>query len=344
MPPDAKSPPARSDQIARVFSYLRGLHATHYMDLGVRMGLFRALAERPRRPEQLAADLGLHPPYVVSFCDMGHHLELLDREDGVFRLAPDMDRLLAAPDDTFYLGGFPRVHLTVARDYAAYEELFRTGGTIPYGAHDRGFLEDVAGATRALPRMFLEVAGPRLGRVLDRLADGGRILDVGCGAGHALVALAERFPRATAVGIEIEPHSRELAASLIRSRGLADRIQVHPDWDLPGGYQGAFDLVTQFLVLHEIRPELKQDVLDRCAAALRPGGALLLFDEAQPEDDETARHPIRGFGVVAQWFELVWGNVIDTRTAILAMLSRAGLVPEDEIELSRFRIFTARRA
>jgi SAM-dependent methyltransferase len=338
------SPPTRADQIAKVFSYLRGLHATHYMDVGVRMGLFRALAERPRSAEQLAADLGLHPPYVRSFCETGHHLELLDREDGAYRMAPEMDRLLAAPDDTFYAGGFPRVHLTVARDYAAYDELFRTGGTIPYGAHDRGFLEDVAAATQSLPRMFLEVVGPKLGRVLDRLADGGRVLDVGCGAGHALVALAERFPRATGIGIEIEPHSRELAQALIRSRGLADRVQVHADWDLPGGFEGRFDLVTQFLVLHEIRPELKQDVIDRCAAALAPGGAVLLFDEAYPEDDATARHPIRGFGIVAQWFELVWGNVIDTRTAIVAMLNRAGLVLEDEIELSRFRIFTARRA
>jgi SAM-dependent methyltransferase len=338
------SQPTRADQIAKVFSYLRGLHATHYMDVGVRMGLFRALAERSRTPDQLAADLGLHPPYVRVFCEMGHHLELLDRQEDVYRLAPEMDRLLASPGDTFYLGGFPRVHLTVARDYAAYDELFRTGGTVPYGAHDREFLEDVAGATQALPRMFLEVAGPKLGRVLDRLSDGGRILDVGCGAGHALVALAERFPRATGAGIEIEPHSRELASALIRSRGLADRVQVHAGWDLPGGYEGQFDLVTQFLVLHEIRPELKQDVLDRCAAALRPGGALLLFDEAYPEDDETARHPIRGFGVVAQWFELVWGNVIDTRTGIVRMLSRAGLVTEDEIELSRFRIFTARRS
>ena len=47
---------------------------------------------------------------------MGFHLEVLDRDGEGYRLAPEMDRLLARPDDPYYLGGFPRVHLTVGRD------------------------------------------------------------------------------------------------------------------------------------------------------------------------------------------------------------------------------------
>jgi SAM-dependent methyltransferase len=337
-------PPTRSEQIARVFGYLRGLHATHYLDLGVRMGLFRALAEKPRRPDALAKALGLHPPYVHAFCEMGHHLEVLDKDGDVYRLAPEMDRLLASPEDPFYLGGFPRVHVAVARDYASYPELFRSGGTVPYAAHDREFLEAVAAATRPLPQMVLEVAGDRLKDVLARLDGGGRFLDVGCGAGHAMVALAERFPKCTGAGIEVEPVSRLLATERILSRGLTGRLSVHPDWKLPGGTRRSFDLVTQFLVLHEIRPDDKQSVIDRCAQALRPGGALLIFDEAYPEDDASARDPIRGFAVVAQWFELVWGNVIDTRSAITDMIGATGLELAAELELSRVRVFIARRS
>ena len=77
---------------------------------------------------------------------------------------------------------------------------------------------------------------------------------------------------------------------------------------------------------------------------LRPGGTLILFDEVYPEDEATARHPIRGFSVVAQWFEMTWGNVIDSRTEVLRLLKEAGLVPGPETELSRFAILTATKA
>jgi SAM-dependent methyltransferase len=331
-----------SDQTAKLFGFLRGLHATHFLDVGVRLGLFGALAEGPRRPQELAAALGLHEPYVRAFCEMGFHLEVLDREGEIYRLAPEMDRLLARPDDPYFLGGFPRVHLTVGRDYARYPELFASGGVHSYQEHDREFLEDVAGATRMLPLLLLETLAPRMPSLVVKLMAGGRVLDVGCGAGHALMAFAERFPRCRGAGLEIEPVSAEMAREQARARGLADRVQVYQRWeDVPG--LGLFDLVTQFLVLHEIQPELKQDVLDRCAAALAPGGLLVLFDECRPPDDTTARHPILGFSVVAQWFERVWGNVINSRAEILDLVTRAGLEATEDVELSRFRIFTARK-
>jgi hypothetical protein len=47
--------------------------------------------------------------------------------------------------------------------------------------------------------------------------------------------------------------------------------------------------------------------------------------------------------VVAQWFEMTWGNVVNTRSEILALLRDAGLQPGPETELSRFVILTATR-
>jgi SAM-dependent methyltransferase len=339
--------PTVHEQTARVFGFLRGLHAAHFLDVGTRLGVFQALADGPRTPAELAGSLGLHEPYVRAFCEMGFHLEVMDRAGAAFALAEAMDRVLARPDDPLYLGGFPRVHLSLSRDYARYPELFRSGGVHPYQAHDHDFLAGVAGATRMLPALLLETLAPRMPSLVVKLMAGGRVLDVGCGAGHALLAFARRFPRCHGAGIEIEPVSAAMAREQIAAAGLQDRLQVFADWDglersaAPAG--GGFDLVTQFLVLHEIRPELKPEVMARCASALRPGGLLVLFDECLPADDVTARDPILGFSTVAQWFELVWGNVINTRAEILALVEGAGLQPAEEVELSRFRIFTARK-
>jgi len=337
------STPSLSDQTARVFGFLRGLHASHFLEVGVRLGLFEALAAGAATADALAAARGLHPPYVRAFCDMGFHLQVLDRQGDAFALAPEMERLLGRPDDPFYLGGFPRVHLTLSRDYALYPDLFASGGEHPFQAHDRAFLEDVAGATRMLPALLLETLAPRMPSLVVKLMSGGQVLDVGCGAGHALVAFAERFPRCRGVGLEIEPVSAELARARIRALGLGGRLEVCAGWEGAAAAPAAFDLVTQFLVLHEIRPELKQDVIDRCAAALVPGGLLVIFDECRPVDALAARDPILGFGLVAQWFELVWGNVINTRDEIVGFIERAGLQPADDVALSRFRILTARK-
>jgi SAM-dependent methyltransferase len=331
------------DRTARVLGYLRGLHATHFLDVGVRMGLFGALADGPRSPADLAAALGLQERCVAAFCEMGFHLEVLDREGDGFRLAPDMDRLLASPDDLFYMGDLPRMHIAMGRDYARYPDLFRGGPAFPFQEHDREFLETVASASRSLPALLMEKVAPRMPSLVVKGMAGGRILDVGCGAGHALVAFAERFPRSRCAGLEIEPVSAELARERVRSRRLEDRVCVYERWeDLPGA-RGGYDLVTQFLVLHEIRPELKAEVIGRCAAALAPGGLMVLFDECWPADEQAARDPVLGFAVAAQWLELGWGNVINTREEILGLMAGAGLQPSEEAELSRFRIFTARK-
>jgi cyclopropane fatty-acyl-phospholipid synthase-like methyltransferase len=87
-------------------------------------------------------------------------------------------------------------------------------------------MREVAAALRTLPRIFLDLILPRLPGLLERLQGGARLLDVGCGAGWAMVQLAERFPETTCVGIDLEPYSVELARRLIAERGLADRCQA----------------------------------------------------------------------------------------------------------------------
>jgi SAM-dependent methyltransferase len=339
----------RADQMGRIFGYLRGMHATHLLDLGVRLGLFRRLADAPGglRPEALAAELGLDAWYVRSWCETACTLELLDYEPAAgYRPAPFMDELLGRPDATFSLAGFPAVHVLLARDYARYPELFRGGGTQPYGAHDAEFLAGVAGATTALPRMFCEVVLPTLPELEASLRAGAAILDVGCGGGHALVTLAERFPGARCVGVDVEPVSIGLANRHIAERGLEDRAEarlIRPgEW--PDDLAGAFDLVTTFLVLHEIDPDLKPTVLAQCASALAPGGKLLLFDERYPSSPGELRDPTQSFAVIAQWFEVTWGNVLNTREEIAGLLTGAGLAPVQETALSRFSIVIAERA
>lgn len=336
-------------QMSKIYGYLKGLHAAHAIDVGVKLGLFEALARSggAATPEALAADRRLNQEYVAIWCETACALELLDRDaECRYRFAPQMDLILGRPDSNYYLGGFPECHFQVARDYLRYPALFKDGGVFPYQEHDEPFFHAVGVATRTLPRMFIDSVLPRLPSLAARLDSGARVLDVGCGAGYAIVEFAARFPTTTCVGVDVEATSVAMARALIKERNLSDRVEalVVGGAGLPADLAGSFDLVTQFLVLHEVHPNIKSSVVQQCADALKRGGQMMIFDEAYPSGPHELRDPLQIYAVMAQWYESTWGNTVNTREEIRDLLSEAHLTVVDETQLSRFYIVVATKA
>ena len=75
--------------------------------------------------------------------------------------------------------------------------------------------------------------------------------DVGCGAGVALIAMAQRFPRSHFHGYDISRHAIERATELVAEAGL-DNVELHLAGvdALPG--EPTFDLVLTFDCLHDM--------------------------------------------------------------------------------------------
>jgi cyclopropane fatty-acyl-phospholipid synthase-like methyltransferase len=165
------------------------------------------------------------------------------------------------------------------------------------------------------------------GRVLPTLPglagrDDLRVLDLGCGAGENLVALARALPRGRVVGVDIEPRSIERANQRLREEGLADRAQARLAPAEALDERAGFDLVTLIQVLHETREEARAEILARAHAALRPGGLLLLVDEPYPEDPQQLR--AAPWTALQQLVEIFWGNVFLSPETQQRMLREAG--------------------
>jgi SAM-dependent methyltransferase len=107
------------------------------------------------------------------------------------------------------------------------------------------------------------------------------------------------------------------------------------------GEDGAYDVATSFLVVHEIAPALKSAAFAAVARALKPGGCFLIFDETYPETDEALRTMPTRFAALAQWYEVTWGNVVNTRSELHELCREAGLRVAEETGFSRFHILVA---
>jgi SAM-dependent methyltransferase len=334
--------PTLPEQVTKLYDLIAGYHATHLLEIGRELGVWEAITATPGiTSDGLATQLGTDPFYTDVLARTAFAFEIVERQGDGWRMAPHFDQILGTPSATFYLGTAPRVHFAVGADYADYARRFREGARVPYQEHGPEFMQAVAEGLRSLPRIFSDLVLPKLPRLQARFEAGARVLDVGCGAGYALVHLAERFPKVTAVGVDNEPYSIELANTLIAERELTGRCEARLMGAERLAEDAAYDVATSFLVIHEIEPTEKAAAFAAVARAMKPGGSFVIFDETYPATDAELRTMPARFAALAQWFELTWGNRVNTRAELAELCRGAGLRIGEETTFSRFYIGVA---
>jgi ubiquinone/menaquinone biosynthesis C-methylase UbiE len=124
-------------------------------------------------------------------------------------------------------------------------------------------------------RLHHEIADRTAALAVTTVPSPGRVLDVGCGTGYLLRALAHRYPDAEQLcGVDAAPRMIATASAstgddrLSFALGMAEELG-HPD--------GSFDLVVSTTSFDHWADQ--QAGLMECARVLRPGGRLVLVDQ-----------------------------------------------------------------
>jgi SAM-dependent methyltransferase len=259
--------------------------------VGVRTGLWASLASGPATPGELAARSSTSEPYVGEWLRS-------QTAAGYVRYAPATRQYELPPAVAAVMAGEPLRDLVEGTgmqaaaqwtEVARYEEAFRTGRGIGWDehgpAHSRGMdLISRAVVVPALPGWLAALDGTAA-----RLADGGAVADVGCGYGGPTLAMAQAFPRARFVGIDVDDASVAQARKAAAEAGLAARVsfEVADSASLPGQ---DYDLVSFFDSLHDLGDPV--GALRRARQALAPGGSVLLVEHAGSERVEENAGPV----------------------------------------------------
>ena len=128
----------------------------------------------------------------------------------------------------------------------------------------------------AKPQVWSGRVNAQLAR-LAPLLGGGRALALGCGAGGDAIWLAEQGW--IVVGVDVSHTALARARAAAADRGVAGHIEF-VQHELTSGFpEGSFDLVSACF-LHSTIAMDRSAILRRAAAAVAPGGSLLIVDHA----------------------------------------------------------------
>jgi SAM-dependent methyltransferase len=108
-----------------------------------------------------------------------------------------------------------------------------------------------------------------------------RLLDLGAGTGTGALGLAERFPDAEVIAVDVEPGSLRRLESKAGALGLAGRVRaVEADLDAGWPDLGPLDLTWASMSLHHLADPGR--ALGDVLAATRPGGLIAVAEFADP--------------------------------------------------------------
>jgi ubiquinone/menaquinone biosynthesis C-methylase UbiE len=130
-----------------------------------------------------------------------------------------------------------------------------------------------------------------------------RILDMGCGIGQYTAALKERFPDAEVWGVDVGApmvrYAHLRAARLGIGANFAQKLAE--DTGFPDGH---FDLVTSYIMHHEVPAKQTLAIIDEARRVTRPGGIYY------PIDFNTGGRKSPGRSMYSRWMDHRWNNEV----------------------------------
>ncbi|MCA1561443.1 MAG: methyltransferase domain-containing protein [Chloroflexi bacterium] len=265
----------------RVMGDLGGAMASVMAALGVRLGLFGALAAGPATSDELATRTGLAPRYVREWLWCMTSAAYVRHERDRFVLPPEHAAVLAAESSPLNMSAGFELVPPLASMLDAVADAFRTGQGIAQEKYpDQFFVAMERMSATWLDTMLVDQGLPAVDGLVGKLRRGAKVADVGSGGGRALIRMAQQFKASEFVGYDLSAANVSRATVAAEEAGVADRVHFQ-NVDAITELRGPLDLITMFDVLHDA-----PDPEALLSAAHRTGGEVLVLESSSADDPE----------------------------------------------------------
>ena len=317
------------DRFDDLVASLGGFYRTWFVYVGLELGLLarlHAAGTEGLSVERLASETGTDAALVGRWAWGADAHDLVTIEDGRLHVGSDLAEVLLDPGSFDYLGGQYLFAATGSLDYGDLLDVFRTGQPVARRpdryrlAIERLTAQDIA--------VFFQEVLSSLPQLVADLNPGACVMDIHCGGGRWLIAMARRFPGIVGVGVEHESDSVARARANVEAAGFSDRITIEQGDVHAVGHEDGVDLAYFQYALHLV-PDPVSAIRSAWRAA-RPGGWLIALEWFLPSDPDELRTRHGELIAGVQLDEALQGTRLVTRSEALGWFAAAG-VPAPEL-------------
>jgi SAM-dependent methyltransferase len=326
--PNVQAAAMSADELRTRFrQQLQGAMSLYIAYVGVVNGLLAALRDLgAATPDALAERSATDAGYVRRWCDAAYAFGYLDDDGGRFRLSEVGAAMCPGASE----GLMPMAVQSILGAHMAE----RAAGLMKTG--ERPGESVLAERETVLPwfgpmlegnfgTFFERKICPAIGAFSDVDARGGLALDLGCGNGWYLRALARRYPRLRGLGVDGFDATIEQARHAAASEGHGDRLTFRKGDIHDLALDGPVDLIAMSRALHHVWERDPDALFAWMRASLKPGGYAVIWEPAWPDRRESLREPARRAMAFQNLSEHVQGNHFLRPQEIVVAFERVGM-------------------
>lgn len=327
------------EQAGVLLASAAGHIATRTIRMGLDHGLFQFIAEHgPMSSDDLAEGVGLDKLYAQVWCRAAFAAGVLEGHDAdAYTLAPHIDVLLLDKTSPGYLGGLFKV-LTEPEVFDTFTENFASGERIWWDQTSPAWIDAVSETGGAFNTRFIPGGVSQVPGAEDRLAAGGKVLELASGTGVGLVRLGSHYPKLALVGLDGDAHSLSAARSRVDEAGMSDRVELTHSAMEDLDAEEEYDAITINVSMHECRDIEK--VTAAVHRALKPGGYFLNSDFPFPESGEGVRTVPGRIMSGVQFFEALIDDQLVSVDYYLDLYERHGFSETGVVEITPVHAIT----
>ncbi|MEE9364962.1 MAG: class I SAM-dependent methyltransferase [Cellulophaga sp.] len=246
--------------------------------IGDKLGLYKTLSESDSMSsQQLADDTSTAERYVREWLSAQAASGYInyDSNSNTFSMSPEQTAVFGNNKSPVFMTGAFYAISSLYFDEAKIENAFKTGAGVSWGDHNSClFCGTEKFFSPSYEGNLIDNWLPALDGVVEKLKEGAKVADIGCGHAASTIIMAKEFPNSTFIGYDYHSKSIDQAKERAKEANVTNvSFEVATAKDFSGK---DFDFICFFDCLHDMG-----DPVGACThakEALKPDGTCMIVE------------------------------------------------------------------